>query len=314
MAATMDGAEPPHAAHESAAAAAELSESELRVAAATQSLNAPDAIMEPHVLDAINTFLSEKGNEAAPEMILALANHYVGYAEKCNLVSGWLRETDGDADADAADAADEDGGAAVAVAEDQLSAMVREHFERDKVDALLTRDTIPRWLTQMMKHRGWRSLLIELYGRHKDSALLKYCIRELSNDGHHREIAAVVPALIADEFTVFDGALVDTIDRISRVRAVERGACARALDFLRGAHAHSRSSAACVNRDRPLRRTRCRTRRTRGLCSGRRRRWTLITRSSTSAVLAARRPTHICTPRRSCGGSSTRPRPLARRP
>ena len=63
----------------------------------------------------------------------------------------------------------------------------------------------------------------ELDSAHRDSALLKYCVRALSRDGRDGEIAAAAP--VADEFGVFEGALVDSLAQIP-------GASAEQLDAL----------------------------------------------------------------------------------
>jgi hypothetical protein len=59
----------------------------------------------------------------------------------------------------------------------------------------------------------WRRLLIELSDEHRDSILLNWCIRELSQLGYHREIAQVIRE--ADYFSVCNELLVDTLFRLS---------------------------------------------------------------------------------------------------
>jgi hypothetical protein len=58
----------------------------------------------------------------------------------------------------------------------------------------------------------WRRLLIELSDEHRESILLNWCIRELSQLGYHREIAQVIRE--ADYFSVCNELLVDTLFRL----------------------------------------------------------------------------------------------------
>lgn len=58
----------------------------------------------------------------------------------------------------------------------------------------------------------WRRLLIKLSDEHRESILLNWCIRELSQLGYHREIAQVIRE--ADYFSVCNALLVDTIFRL----------------------------------------------------------------------------------------------------
>jgi hypothetical protein len=58
----------------------------------------------------------------------------------------------------------------------------------------------------------WRRLLIELSDEHRESILINWCIRELSQLGYHREIAQVIRE--ADYFSVCNELLVDTLLRL----------------------------------------------------------------------------------------------------
>lgn len=62
---------------------------------------------------------------------------------------------------------------------------------------------VPSWLTAMQGDDGWRRMLIELAKEHKGSALLRFVLKQLSDRGHHREIAAVISE--TDLFSVFNG-------------------------------------------------------------------------------------------------------------
>lgn len=55
----------------------------------------------------------------------------------------------------------------------------------------------------MQADDGWRRTLIELAKEHRESALLRFVLKQLSDRGHHREIAAVINE--TDLFSVFNG-------------------------------------------------------------------------------------------------------------
>lgn len=62
---------------------------------------------------------------------------------------------------------------------------------------------MPAWLLTMQDDDGWRRTLIELAREHRQSALLRFVLKQLSDNGYHREIAAVISE--TDLFSVFNG-------------------------------------------------------------------------------------------------------------
>ncbi|CAN0404395.1 unnamed protein product, partial [Laminaria digitata] len=86
----------------------------------------------------------------------------------------------------------------------QLTKLIKKNFDAKKADALLDSGSgVPSWLTAMQGHDGWRRTLIELAREHRGSALLRFVLKQLSDRGHHREIAAVINE--TDLFSVFNG-------------------------------------------------------------------------------------------------------------
>lgn len=63
--------------------------------------------------------------------------------------------------------------------------------------------SFPAWLTTMQADHGWRRTLIELAREHRQSAFLRFVLKQLSDMGYHREIAAVISE--TDLFSVFNG-------------------------------------------------------------------------------------------------------------
>lgn len=62
---------------------------------------------------------------------------------------------------------------------------------------------MPAWLLTMQEDDGWRRTLIELAREHRQSAFLRFVLKQLSDNGYHREIAAVISE--TDLFSVFNG-------------------------------------------------------------------------------------------------------------
>jgi len=71
-----------------------------------------------------------------------------------------------------------------------------------QVDTLLD-SSMPAWLLTMQEDDGWRRTLIELAREHRQSAFLRFVLKQLSDNGYHREIAAVISE--TDLFSVFNG-------------------------------------------------------------------------------------------------------------
>ncbi|CAN0040091.1 unnamed protein product, partial [Choristocarpus tenellus] len=87
---------------------------------------------------------------------------------------------------------------------DHLTGLIKTNFDAKKADALLdSSSAMPEWLMAMQADPGWRRVLIELAHEHHGSTLLRFLLKQLSDRGHHREIAAVIS--VTDLFPVFNG-------------------------------------------------------------------------------------------------------------
>jgi hypothetical protein len=70
---------------------------------------------------------------------------------------------------------------------EKLAIVLKNQFTTDQADALVARLThLPHWLELLIDDPIFRKTLIELYDQHKDSALLGFCLRQISSKGHHR--------------------------------------------------------------------------------------------------------------------------------
>ena len=90
--------------------------------------------------------------------------------------------------------------------------IAKEKFNQAVGDSIFQlKKTEAVFLDEMMESERWRKLLIDLSATNNDSTLLKFCLRSISNRGHHREIIkrinpsdhfAVYNAMLASEITV----------------------------------------------------------------------------------------------------------------
>lgn len=80
---------------------------------------------------------------------------------------------------------------------------------------------VPSWLTAMQGDDQWRRTLIELAREHRGSALLRFVLKQLSDKGHHREIASVISE--TDLFSVFNGEAFRQYGNEGRIFVAERG-------------------------------------------------------------------------------------------
>mmetsp|Transcript_20904 Transcript_20904/g.30100 ORF Transcript_20904/g.30100 Transcript_20904/m.30100 type:complete len:878 (+) Transcript_20904:77-2710(+) len=192
----------------------EKAELEKELSLLEEKLSARDAIMEPGVNRTINRYLT-LAPEATPLMVVQkLSQGYTGYAQLTHIICSWIElASDGVAEFDA----DE-------FVAQEVAALVKRKFHKDLADRLIDEQAaVPLWLHDMMHKPTWRRLLIELFDEssNKGSALLGYCIRYLSGQGFHREIAHVIRE--AEYFHVFNDLFKDTICRFGQ--ALSGAAC-----------------------------------------------------------------------------------------
>eukprot|EP00752_Nemacystus_decipiens_P002442 g2299.t1 len=126
---------------------------------------------------------------------------YTGYAQQAALVNNWLNQATNGSESEQT----ED------LMLQQLKRLIKDNFDAKKVDTLLD-SSMPAWLLTMQEDDGWRRTLIELAREHRQSAFLRFVLKQLSDNGYHREIAAVISE--TDLFSVFNGVLKDALARI----------------------------------------------------------------------------------------------------
>lgn len=108
------------------------------------------------------------------------------------------------------------------IAEGIVSRFARDHFSIEKGDNILNLSKAEAaFLEQMIENERWRRLLIDLSATYKDSALLTYCLKEISKRGHHREIAKRINQ--SDYFGVFNAMLTSELEFLGMVGVGDSG-------------------------------------------------------------------------------------------
>jgi len=182
-----------------------------RLQDAEAALNLPDSILELGCIDNVNILLQELGgSEGGQKAMQSLVNNFQGQTAICGLLCQWLTEMKvPDESEDALEEAADDIRESV---QEVINKIAKERFNKavgDSIFRLKKAEAV--FLDEMMESERWRKLLIDLSASNKDSTLLKFCLKSISNRGHHREIIkrinpsdhfAVFNAMLASEFAV----------------------------------------------------------------------------------------------------------------
>jgi len=226
---------------------------EVALEVAEKGVARTDAVLEQdcldHVAEIVDQLGSNVGGRKAMKEIIA-SNH--GLTAICGVLGLWitgLRTTLGSANTGSESPAKVNAAAAAAVtsksngvsvasasssassAPDQVRSIVEgivsrfatEQFSVEKGDSILDLSKAEAaFLENMIENKRWRRLLIDLSATYKDSALLTYCLKEISKRGHHREIAKRINQ--SDYFGVFNAMLTSELEFLGKVGLGETGA------------------------------------------------------------------------------------------
>lgn len=178
-----------------------------RLQDAEEMLGQPDSVLEPDCKKHADIVVA--ANDGDPQKAMsALITNYRGQTAICGLLGKWLTELNRPADS------------VREVCRDIIIKTVKDRFSKEVADEILNLSkSEAAFLGGMMDSSEWRKLLIDLTVKHKDSAVLLYCLRGISKRGHHREIAkrinqsehfAVFNAMVASELSVIGSQAVST--------------------------------------------------------------------------------------------------------
>jgi TH1 protein len=100
--------------------------------------------------------------------------------------------------------------------QEEINNITKERFTTERGRQILELSkSEAAFLDDMMDSNRWRKLLIDLSASNKNSALLMYCLKEISKRGHHREIARRINQ--SDHFSVFSAMLASELAVIGKI-------------------------------------------------------------------------------------------------
>lgn len=147
-------------------------------------MSQPDFIMEPAVINQVKKFLQAGGK--LTHAASALAENYHATAEMINLSAEWLIKTGLEVQE------------VQQMVEDHLKQMIIKHFEPKKADRIFSDENdenqTPSWLTEIIGHPSWRSLIYKLAEMYPDCMMLQFTIKLISDAGFQGEITSISTA------------------------------------------------------------------------------------------------------------------------
>ncbi|KAL7575736.1 hypothetical protein ACA910_003069 [Epithemia clementina (nom. ined.)] len=176
-----------------------------RLQEAEAFLNKADSILEPDCFSNVAEVVASEGGNATKAMT-ALVENYQAQTAVCGLLARWLSTMRSSVSTSTVTTQEESSEATNdeirKVAQDVINRVAKERFSKETGDRILyLGKSQAAFLVEMMDSSRWRKLLIDLSASHSDSAVLMYCLKTISERGHHREIARRINQ--SDHFAVF---------------------------------------------------------------------------------------------------------------
>lgn len=154
--------------------------------------------MEPGIFTQLKKYFQAGGT---PQTVInQLSQNYTAVAQMANLLAEWLilagvKVTD-----------------VQAMVENHLKDMIQKNFDPKKADTIFTEEgETPAWLTEMIEHHTWRSLIYRLAEEYPDCLMLNFTIKLISDAGFQSEITSISTA--AQQIEVFSRVLKTTITK-----------------------------------------------------------------------------------------------------
>ncbi|KAL5277155.1 NELFCD family protein [Megaselia abdita] len=163
-----------------------------------EKFSTPDYIMEPGIFTQLKKYFQAGGT---PEQVISLlSENYKAVAQMANLLAEWLILA----------------GVKVqdvqAMVENHLKDMILKNFDPKKADTIFTEEgETPDWLTEMIDHHTWRSLIYRLAEEYPECLMLNFTIKLISDAGHQSEITSISTA--AQQIEVFSRVLKNSITK-----------------------------------------------------------------------------------------------------
>ncbi|XP_018026023.1 negative elongation factor D [Hyalella azteca] len=147
-----------------------------------------DFIMEPGIFSTLKRYFQAGGN---PEQVIEmLSENYQAMAQMANLMAEWLILA----------------GASInevqAMVENHLKSVILKTFDPKKADTIFNEEgDAPSWLTDLIEHSTWRSVVYKLAEEFPDCLMLNFTIKLISDAGFQGEIRSISTA--AQQIEVF---------------------------------------------------------------------------------------------------------------
>lgn len=157
-----------------------------------------DYIMEPGIFNQLKRYFQSGGSPE--EVIMMLSQNYDAVAQVANLMAEWLilagvTVTD-----------------VQSMVENHLKDIVLKSFDPKKADSIFTQEgETPSWLTDLINHPTWRSLIYRLAEEYPDCLMLNFTIKLISDAGFQSEITSISTA--AQQIEVFSRVLKTSITK-----------------------------------------------------------------------------------------------------
>jgi TH1 protein/WW domain len=200
-----------------------------RLQDAEEALNQPDSVLEPACYANVSELVAANSGNPA-KAISALIENYHGQTAVCGLLSKWLTNlhekklagSTKDIKTVLINSGEKSKSDQIReMAQTVINKMAKERFNKEAGDEILNLSKKEvAFLDEMMESSRWRKLLIDLSAAHKDSAVLLYCLKDISKRGHHREIAKRMNQ--SDHFAVFNAMLLSELSMVG-CQAVSAG-------------------------------------------------------------------------------------------
>jgi len=156
--------------------------------ACIEQFGTTDFIMEPGIFSTLKRYFQAGGN---PEQVIdMLSENYQAMAQMANLMAEWLILA----------------GASInevqAMVENHLKSVILKTFDPKKADTIFNEEgDAPSWLTDLIEHGTWRSVVYKLAEEFPDCLMLNFTIKLISDAGYQGEIRSISTA--AQQIEVF---------------------------------------------------------------------------------------------------------------
>ncbi|ETN78185.1 TH1 protein [Necator americanus] len=187
--------------------------SEMTPDEALDFLRAPEAIMEPNIVEVLRIYL-EEGCGCTETAIEAVVMGYRAYAQSVNMMSDWLFAL-GDVPPEEPEPVIQPKKTkreAVKSVENTLATLIAKHFSPDIADTIFEDGGVIEWLPELISHRRWRTLLYELMDQFPNCLMLNFAVKLISDAGFQTEISTVSSA--AQQLDIFSRVLLTSIDTV----------------------------------------------------------------------------------------------------